>query len=82
MPEANRRHETVSFTIDGRPFTVEDHHETAAALLTLAGLDPASYELGEVRPGDHEPKLFKGDQQVNIHNGERFVSVREHAEVA
>jgi len=42
MPEANRRHETVSFTIDGRPFTIDDRHETAAALLTLAGLDPGS----------------------------------------
>lgn len=33
----------VHFTIDGRPLTVDQAKQTAAALLRLAGLDPASY---------------------------------------
>lgn len=81
-PTPIRQSKTVTFTIDGRPFTVDDRKQTAAGLLGLAGLDPAGYDLGEVRPGNPEPKRFKDDQPVNIKDGDRFVSIRERAEVA
>jgi hypothetical protein len=72
----------VKFTIDGRAFTTDDRHQTAAALLEMAGLDPSGYDLGELRPGNPEPKRHKDDQPVNIQEGDRFVSIRERAEVA
>ena len=72
----------VRFTIDGRPFTSDDSHQTAGALLRLAGLEPTGYDLGELRPGNPEPKRFKDDQSIHIHDGAKFVSIRERAEVA
>lgn len=75
-------HRGVQFTIDGRPFSTDQPDQTAGALLTLAGLDPEGYDLGEIVPGRPEPKLFEEGQHVRIHEGERFVSVRERAEVA
>ena len=72
-------HHTVHFTIDGRPFSTDQADQTAGALLTLAGLDPEGYDLGEIVPGHPEPKLFEEGQHVQIHEGERFVSIRERA---
>jgi hypothetical protein len=82
QPTPTGRPKTVNFTIDGRPFTTDDPNQTAAALLRLAGLDPAGYDLGEIRPGNPEPKRFKDEQPVHIQDGDKFVSIREGAEVA
>jgi hypothetical protein len=71
----------VSFTIDGRSFTVHEPHQIAADLLRLAGLDPAMYNLARMRKGNAEPQRFKDDQAVRIHDGDEFVSIRERAEV-
>ena len=79
---AEHGHKPIHFTIDGRPFATEDSDSTAAELLRLAGLDPNGYDLGQIRPGDPEPKRFKDQQEVHIHEGEKFVSIRERAEVA
>jgi hypothetical protein len=73
---------SISFTIDGRPFTVEDAKQTAAGLLRLAGLDPDGYDLGEFRPGNAGPKRFKDDQAVHVKDGDKFVSIRDEAQVA
>ena len=73
---------SISFTIDGRPFTVEDAKQTAAALLLLAGLDPNGYTLGELRPGGAGPKRFKDDQAIHVKDGDKFVSIRDEAQVA
>jgi hypothetical protein len=75
---ANR---SVTFTIDGRSFTLDDPHQVAADLLRLAGLDPTLYDLARMRPGKAEPQRFKDDQPVRIHEGNEFVSIRERAEV-
>ncbi len=75
-------HATVHFTIDGRPFSTDEPNQTAGTLLKLAGLDPDGYDLGEVRPGQAEPKVFEDGQPVHIHDGEKFVSIRESASVA
>jgi hypothetical protein len=72
----------VNFTIDGRPFTVQDPHQTAAALLQLAGLDTANYDLAELRQGEADPKLYRDDANVHVKDGDRFITVRQRAEVA
>ena len=38
----------IPFTIDGQPYTTNDLSQRASALLRLAGLDPAIFDLGEL----------------------------------
>lgn len=72
----------ITFTIDGRPFTVKDPSQTAASLLQLAGLDPAGYDLGELHGNNPVPKRYEDDHKIRVKNGDRFVSIRERAAVA
>lgn len=72
----------ITFTIDGRPFTITDPSQTAASLLQLAGLDPNGYDLGELHGKDPVPKRYADDHKIRVQNGDRFVSIRERAAVA
>ena len=73
----------IPFTIDGEAFTTSDISQKASALLRLAGLDPAIFDLGELE-GKERPhtKRFADDETVLIHKDARFVSIREKAPVA
>lgn len=73
--------QTATVTVDGRN-VVSPRHTTAGALLRLAGLDPAGYDLALVRPGGAAPKRFRDDEPVELHDGDAFVSVRQVAPVA
>jgi hypothetical protein len=71
-----RRH--VHFLIDGEPFETYDDTQTAAALLRLAGLDPADYDLARVSAG----VSFPDDEIVTIQEDDDFVSARHVGGVA
>ena len=73
----------IPFTIDGQPFTTDDLSQRASALLRLAGLDPAIFDLGELR-GKERPqtKRFNDDEIVAIVKNARFISIRQSAPVA
>jgi len=43
---------------------------------------PAFYDLGELHGHSQPPARFHGDQIVDIRQGDRFVSIRCHADVA
>ncbi|TCJ34614.1 hypothetical protein [Parafrankia sp. BMG5.11] len=78
----DERHRTVQITIDGRPFDVDpDRHRTAGDLLRLAGLNPNGYDLAVVR-GHGDVHRFKDTDPVEVHPREKFVSIRQRAEVA
>lgn len=70
--------QTVTFTVDNVD-TVSEKHQTAGAILALAGLDPTMYDLAKLH-GDGE--AFKDDQQVIVQDGDAFVTVRASAPVA
>ena len=72
----------VVFTIDGRHYETTDRRQPAANLLRLAGLDPALYDLGELRGHRPDPVRYADADIVEIHKGARFVSIRERADVA
>ena len=79
----NAKHDdtTVTITIDGRSYTTSDDHQDAAAVLGLAGLDPALYDLAEL--GHHgEPKVYRDEKHIHLKDGDAFVSVRQSAPVA
>lgn len=74
-------HHKIHITIDGRPFTLEDHHYTAAELLALAGLPAAGYDL--TRVGKHgQVETFRDQDKVQVKDGDVFVSVNRQGTVA
>ena len=80
-PDTNRRR--IPFTIDGQAFTTDELSQRASALLRLAGLDPATFDLGQLVGKEHpETKRFADDEVVTIVKDARFVSIRQSATVA
>lgn len=75
-------HRRIEFTIDGQIETTSVRQQRAADLLRLVHLDPARYDLGQLHGHTHQPTRFRDDQIVQIHQGDRFVSIRQHADVA
>lgn len=80
MKDEDRR--SIEFTIDGRQFKIEEPDQTAGSLLVLAGLEPAQYDLAELRGAQNQPHRLEDGQKVRVKDGDRFVSVRQMATVA
>lgn len=72
----------IHFTIDGRSYTTTDRKQLAQDLLRLAGLDPANFDLGELKGQRPEPVRYQDENAVEIHDKARFVSIRHRADVA
>jgi hypothetical protein len=71
----------VHFTIDGEPHTSFDDDQEAAALLRLAGVDPAGYDLARIIPrGGSE--TFRDAGVVKIKDGDEFVTAKHVGGVA
>jgi hypothetical protein len=68
----------VHFLIDGEPFETFDDTQSAAALLRLAGLNPADYDLARVSAAE----AFPDDEIVTIQDGDDFVSAKHVGGVA
>lgn len=79
MTNDKKSTEPLTFTVDNVEFTVSAKHQTAGAILALAGLDAAMYELAKLH-GDGG--TYKTDQQVIVQEGDAFVTVRTSAPVA
>jgi hypothetical protein len=67
----------VHFTIDGQPYTSFDDDQEAAALMRLAGIDPAGYDLALIGG----PAFHDGDV-VRIKDGDEFVTAKHVGGVA
>lgn len=73
----------IPFTIDGKSYTTDDLSQRASALLQLAGLDPATFDLGELVGKDRpQTKRFDDNEVVEIVKDARFISIRQSAQVA
>ena len=81
-PDVAQLHHPIPFTIDGQPFSTTDRRQPAAGLLRLAGLDPALFDLAELRGSRPETRRFADDEEVTIRKNARFVSIRQCADVA
>ncbi len=71
----------VRFTIDGESQSTYDNDQEAAALLRLAGVSPAEYDLARVN-GTGTPETFKDNEVVQIKNGDVFVTAKRVGGVA
>lgn len=71
----------VRFTIDGEPYASFDNDQEAAALLRLAGVDAAGYDLARIIPtGGSE--TFRDTDVVKIEDGYEFVTAKHVGGVA
>jgi hypothetical protein len=71
--------EKVHFTIDGESFTTFDDDQEAAALIRLAGLNPAEYDLARIT---RQHKTFESTEMVRIADGDEFVTAKHVGGVA
>lgn len=78
MPQDQKGQPPVDFSIDGEPFTTTDRKQLARDILALPDppIDPAQYDLGELHGQSPQPKQYGDDDEVTIHPGARFVSLR------
>lgn len=70
----------VVFMIDGRTYRTRLRRQLAGDVLRLAGLDPARFDLGELRAHRPRPVRYADDDIVQIHRWTRFVSLEDHAD--
>lgn len=70
--------QNLRFAIDGETFRSYDDDQAASALLRLAGLDPAAFDLARVG----SPTSFPDDEIVTIVDGDEFVTVKHVGGVA
>lgn len=77
----NKKGQEMTITIDSTPYTVRDDDWEARALLLLAGLDPAEYDLAQIKRNG-TLKRFKDRQIVKVENGDEFESVKQEGPVA
>lgn len=82
MDNVSELRSPIEFSIDGRTYETTDHKQPAADLLRLGGLDPARFDLGELKGHRPEPVRYTDDTIVKIHNKARFVGIRHRADVA
>ncbi len=71
----------LHFTIDGESQSSYDDDQSAAALLRLAGVDPAGYDLARILPGGGT-ETFSDAQIVKINDGDEFVTAKHVGGVA
>lgn len=64
----------ITVNIDGEDFQVDDREQTPRELLTLAGLDPQTTYLSELRGHQHVSLKDTVDQPIKLHNNMRFLS--------
>jgi hypothetical protein len=71
----------VEFSIEGRRFRSPNRRQSAAQLLRLAGLDPAGYELWELRTHRPLPVRYRPADEILVRRGARFIAVRIQLDV-
>jgi hypothetical protein len=64
----------ISIEIDGEDFEVEDREMTVAELLSLVDLNPEDSYLIELHGEGKQDKHENGDEEIKLHNRQRFVS--------
>jgi hypothetical protein len=65
---------SITFTIDGVPYTTNDRRQTAEELLRLAGVDPADHDLARV-VGHGNVKPLNDNDEIQITPDAKFISL-------
>ena len=78
---SKKKNRNMTITIDSKRYEVRDDDWEARALLLLAGLDPAEYDLAQIKRNGML-KRFKDRQIVEVEDGDEFESVKQDGPVA
>jgi hypothetical protein len=70
---AKDKPKTIEITVDSDPLTLDSKEKLASKILTLAGKDPASYDLVEVK-GKRERIEYQDGDTVKLRQGSTFVT--------
>jgi hypothetical protein len=73
--DAAAKHElSIEITVDGEDLTVHVRELTATEIMTLAGIDPTTHYLVELK--EHGQRSFKDDPDtpIHLHKGMRFIA--------
>ena len=81
MNEHHESRKKLTISIDGVSYTTRDDDQEAAALLRLAGVDPAQYDLAKIKHNG-ETKVYRDEKVIDLEDGDAFVTVRQSAQVA
>jgi hypothetical protein len=81
MSEGHEHRNKITIIIDGERFSTRDDDQEAAALLRLAGVDPAQYDLARIKPNGAY-KVIRDERVIDLHDSDEFVTVRQNAPVA
>jgi len=81
MSEKHEHHTNITISIDGQSYATRDDDQEAAALLRLAGVDPAQYDLAKIKHNG-ETKVYRDERVSDLKSGDAFVTVRQSAQFA
>lgn len=65
----------ITITIDGVQYTVDDRRQTAAQLLSLAGVDAVTHDLARVLGQGQVEKQFDDNEEIQLTPEAVFVSI-------
>jgi hypothetical protein len=75
MAAPAQKPKTIEILIDGEPYEIDERELTVGELLALAGRDPASFYLVEIK-GQREREPHKdADERIRVHPNSKFVTV-------
>ena len=74
-PEKSKKPKAISITIDGETFEVEEKTLTAAEIIAVAGEDPATHYLVEVKGREQISYKDKPNEEIKVHHGSEFLTV-------
>jgi hypothetical protein len=74
-PADRRPARPITFTVDGEPIQTTEHRLTPNQILGLAGIDPASHYLVQVKGRQQVSYQGKGEEPITVHEHAVFVSV-------
>lgn len=66
---------TFEFTVDGESYSTSEHTRTPAQILQIAGLDPTTHYLVELKNKKQESYKDRMNDSIHMHQKMEFLSV-------
>lgn len=83
IEHGERGHRPIRFTVDGEPVETLERELTPVQIMELAGVDPTTHYLKEIRGRQQISYEDRPDEPIRIRRGQRFVTnSREPATVS